>query len=177
VLAFGAGQLVLSLLVVAGMLAASAVCYAIATQHLKRDGLSVWWRAPFSLWLGWLAVAGFANLNVVITAAGWDGMPLSATLWTLLQLGVLAVAASLINMTFSDGLVPLVVAWAAAAIAVAHFHESALLGIVAAAVAIKAALWGASTFLFSAFPIPRRYRAIAARAVRYDPQSPPRFPS
>lgn len=176
-LSFSAGQLVLALVVSAVMLAASAVCYAMATQHLQREGLSVWWRAPFSLWLGWLAVASLANLNVVITAAGWDGMPLSATLWSALLLTSLAVAASIVNIVLGDGLVPLVVAWAATAIAIAHFHESAFLGIVAAVIAIKAALWGASTFLFSIFPMPLRYRAIAARAVRYDPQAPPRFPS
>jgi hypothetical protein len=175
VLLFSAEHLVPSLFVCLSMLAIAGVAYSMATQHLASERLSAWWRAPFSLWVGWLAVAVVANLGAVITAQGWDGMPVSSSLWTLLMVVALAVAASGVNIVFGDGIVPLVVAWAAAAIAVAHFQESALLGIVATLIAIKAAFWGAATFLYKLFPIPRQYRAIAARAARYDPTDPPRI--
>jgi hypothetical protein len=171
ILLFSAEQLMASLLVVSAMLAASAVCYVIASQHLDSERLPHWWRAPFSLWLGWIGVAAVANLGAVITAAGWDGMPISSTLWATLMVLLVAVAASIVNVAFGDGIVPLVVAWAAVAIAAAHFHESTLLGIVAAVVAFKATFWGATTFVLSLFPIPRHYRVIAARAARYSPKA------
>lgn len=169
-LLFSADHLIPSLLVIFAMLAASAVCYGVASQHLESERLPHWWRAPFSLWLGWLAVAAVANLGAVITGAGWDGMPISSTLWATLMLLLVAVAASVVNVAFADGIVPLVVAWAAVAIAAAHFHESALLGVVAALVAFKATFWGATTFVLSLFPIPHHYRLIAARAARYSPK-------
>ncbi len=171
ILLFSAEHLIVSLLVVLAMLGTSAVCYVIASQHLDSERLPHWWRAPFSLWLGWMGVAAVANLGVVITAAGWDGMPVSSALWATLMLLVVAVAASIVNVAFGDGIVPLVVAWAAVAIAAAHFHESALLGIVAAIVAFKATFWGATTFVLSLFPIPHHYRVIAARAARYSPKT------
>lgn len=174
---FSSALLVPSLIVILAMLGASGVAFGIATRHLASERLSAWWRAPFALWLGWLGVAAIANLSIVITEAGWDGMPISATTWAMVMLVGVAIAGWLANLVLGDIVVPLVVAWAAAAIAVAHFEESTLLGIVAVAVALKSALWAGSSLLFSAFPISRHYRALAGRALRYDPQAPPRFPS
>jgi benzodiazapine receptor len=156
-------QLGPSVLIILAMLASAVVMYSITTDHLVSENLSRWWRVPFALWLGWLAVASIANLNLALSAAGWNGWPLSPALWTSLLLGLAAWVALATYLLYFDPVVPLVVGWAAAAIAVAHFEESTLVGIVATVVAIKTLYLGARVLLFNLLPtlsgraqVPRR---------------------
>lgn len=44
----------------------------------------IWW--PFSIYFGWLNVALIANLSVYFRSIGWDGAPLSQSLWVVLVL-------------------------------------------------------------------------------------------
>lgn len=169
---YSSEQMPLSVLVMLMLLATSAVSYKLASDHLKRERLNRWWRAPFALWFGWLAVALLANVNVAIAAGGWDGWPVSETAWTVVMLGIAATIALGCHMGFRDPIVPLVISWATAAIAIAHWQESTLVGIVATLVAVKTALWGITTLLFEKFPIPLRYRRAAGQALRYDPTRP-----
>jgi hypothetical protein len=156
-------QLGPSVLIILAMLASAIVMYSITTDHLVSENLSRWWRVPFALWLGWLAIASLANLNLALSAAGWNGWPLSPALWTSLLLGVAAWVALATYLLYFDPVVPLVVGWATASIAVAHFGESTLVGIVATLVAIKTLYLGARVLLFNLLPglsararVPRR---------------------
>lgn len=169
---FSNEQLPLSVLVIVLMVGTSAASYKLASDHLKSERLSPWWRVPFALWFGWLSVAALANVNVAIAGAGWDGWPVSETVWTVMMLGIAAVVALGCELGFRDPVVPLVVSWATAAIAIAHWEESTLVGIVATLVAVKTLLWGAATLLFQFFPIPLRYRRAAGQALTYDPSRP-----
>jgi hypothetical protein len=169
---YSSEQLPLSVLVMLLLLGTSAVSYKLASEHLKLERLNRWWRAPFALWFGWLAVAMLVSVSVAIAAAGWDGWPVSETAWTVVMLGVAATIALGCHMGFRDPIVALVVSWATAAVAIEHWRASTLVGIVATLVAVKTLLWGVTTLVFEFFPMPLRYRRAAGQALRYDPAHP-----
>jgi translocator protein len=171
-LLFTGHQLGPSVLVMLAMFTASLLAYSIANEHLKAERLSRWWRAPFALWLGWLAVASLANLNLALAAVGGSDSVFAGPVWASLLLCTAAGFALTIEMLFDDAVVPFVVSWAAAAIAVATWNDSTLVAVVAALIAVRALLWGAASLLFDAFPIPQRYRKAAGRALHYDPAHP-----
>jgi hypothetical protein len=73
---------------------------------------------PFSIYLGWIAVATIANVTAVLAYWRWDGWGIGPELWTVIMLvvgGALAVAALL---TRRDAAYSLVAIWAFAGITV-----------------------------------------------------------
>jgi hypothetical protein len=169
---FTSEQMGPSVLVILAMLTSSFLAYSIANEHLQSEGLSQWWRAPFALWLGWLAVATLANLSLAFVAAGGMDSVFASPIWACVMLIVAAAAALGVNMVYGDAVVPLVVSWAATGIAVARWEDSTLVAVVAALVALKTLLWAGATLLFDIFPIPPRYRQAAGKALHYDPAHP-----
>jgi translocator protein len=169
---FTSEQMGPSVLVILAMLTASFLAYSLASDHVRSEGLSQWWRAPFALWLGWLAVASLANLSLAFVAAGGMDSAFASPLWACAMLIVAAAVALGVNMAYGDAVVPLVVSWAATGIAVARWEDSTLVAVVAALVALKTLLWAGATLLFDAFPIPLRYRRAAGKALHYDPAHP-----
>jgi hypothetical protein len=166
---FTSEQMGPSVLVILAMLTASFLAYSLASDHVHSEGLSQWWRAPFALWLGWLAVASLANLSLAFVAAGGMDSAFASPIWACAMLIVAAAVALGVNMAYGDAVVPLVVSWAATGIAVARWEDSTLVAVVAALVALKTLLWAGATLLFDAFPIPLRYRQAAGKALHYDP--------
>jgi translocator protein len=167
---FTAEHLGPSVLIIFAMLTASGFMYALVNEHMDSEKLSAWWRVPFALWVGWLSIAAIANVSLALVAAGWDGWPLSAPLWATILLLAAAVVALGLNVVYRDPVVPLVVAWASAAIAVARWEDSTLVAVVGMLVALKALLWAGSTLLFNAYPIPRKYIEAGRRALRVRPR-------
>lgn len=167
---FAAEHLGPSALIVFAMLTASAFMYAIVNAHLKSEPLSAWWRVPFALWISWLSVAALANVSLALAAAGWDGWPLSAPVWAVILLCASAGVALGLNIAYRDPVVPLVIAWASAAVAVARWNDSTLVAVVGMLITIKCLLWAGSTLLFQAYPIPRKYIEAAQRAARLTPR-------
>lgn len=172
ILLFTGDQLGPSVLVILAMFTSSLLAFSLATDHLKVEGLSHWWRAPFALWLGWLAVAALANLNIALVAAGGSDSVFSGPVWASLLVCAAAGFALTVQVLYDDAVVPFVVSWAAAAIAVATWQESTLIAVVAVLVSIKTLLWAGTSLLFDAFPIPPRYQRAAGRALHYDPAHP-----
>jgi hypothetical protein len=169
---FTSEQMGPSVLVILAMLTSSFLAYSLASDHVRSEGLSQWWRAPFALWLGWLTVATLANLSSAFVAAGGMDSAFASPIWACAMLIVAAAAALGVNMVYGDAVVPLVVSWAATGIAVARWEDSTLVAVVAALVAVKTLLWAGATLLFDAFPIPLRYRQAAGKALHYDPAHP-----
>lgn len=161
-----------SVLVILAMFTSSLLAYSIASDHVKSEGLSRWWRAPFALWLGWLAVASLANLNVALVAATGQFGPFAGPVWACVLLIAAAAFALTIEMLYDDPIVAFVVSWAAAAIAVASWDQATLVAVVAALVSVKTLLWGATSVLFRFFPMPSRYKKAAGVALHYDPAHP-----
>jgi hypothetical protein len=171
-LLFTSAQIGPSVLVILAMFTASLLAYSLANDHVKAEGLSHWWRAPFALWLGWLAVASLANLNIALVAAAGIDSVFAGPVWASLLVCAAAGFALTMQVLHGDAVVPFVVSWAAAAIAVATWEASTLVAVVAALVSIKTLLWAAASLLFDAFPIPLRYRQAAGKALHYDPAHP-----
>jgi hypothetical protein len=147
-----------SLLVIVAILICTIVMYKVTSDHLVTEHLSHFWRLPFGLWMGWLGVAALANLCLTAAASGMDAWPVSAAAWTAILLVFAGVVAISISSVFLDPVVSLVVSWATAAIAVAHWQDSSLVAVVAALVALKTLLIGVRLLAFSSLPLARRER-------------------
>jgi hypothetical protein len=171
-LLFTSDQLGPSVLVILAMFTSSLLAYSLANDHVKAEGLSPWWRAPFALWLGWLAIASLANLNIALVAADGSDSVFAGPVWAALLMCGAAGFALMLQVLYGDAVVPFVVSWAAAAIAVATWQTSTLVAVVAALVALKTLIWAATSLLFDAYPIPLRYRQAAGKALHFDPAHP-----
>jgi hypothetical protein len=166
------GQLGPSVLVILAMFTSSLLAYSLANDHVKGERLSQWWRAPFALWLGWLAVAALTNLNIALVVAGGSASVFAGPVWASLLVCAAAGFALTIEVLHGDAVVPFVVSWASAAIAVAAWEQSTLVAVVATLVSLKTLLWAGTSLLFDAYPIPRRYQLAAGRALHFDPAHP-----
>lgn len=118
-------------LIVATLVTAS-VMFVRAYDGTLDENLGRVWMVPFSLFLGWVSVATIANTTVWLVSMGFDGGPLAPAAWAVILLGVAAALGATFALRFYDRVIPLVVAWAAVAIAVAQRQESVM--VVAAAV-------------------------------------------
>jgi hypothetical protein len=162
---FTQGQLGPSTLIILATALSAAIMYSMVSDHLVSEHLSHWWRVPFGLWAGWLAVATLANFNIALVAGGFEAGPLWTTL-LLIAAGMVAVAVSAL---FLDPVVPFVIAWATLAIAIAHFADSTWVGLVATAVALKSALMGIRLTAFSGLKLPRAEREQIETMLRFVP--------
>jgi len=159
---FSADYLGPSLLVIGAILTSVSMMYSIVSEHLSSEQLSRWWRVPFALWLGWIGVATLGNLDTALSAVGWSGWPLSSPVWAALLLCAAGILALAVDILFLDPVVPFVVSWATAAIAVEHWHDSTLVTLVAVLVAAKTLLVATRVL---AFNTSREVRARSPRRV------------
>jgi translocator protein len=170
IVCFTTEHFVPSLLIIAAILICCVVMYSLVSAHLVSEHLSHFWRLPFGLWMSWLAVATLANLCLTLTAAGVPAWPVSAPVWTAILLVFAGVAAVSLSSLFLDPVVTLVVSWATAAIAVAHWQDSSLVAVVAALVSIKTLFIGARLLTFSSLPFSRSERERMEHELRATPQ-------
>ncbi|NMF82486.1 tryptophan-rich sensory protein [Nodosilinea sp. P-1105] len=108
------------------------------------------WQAhiPFSLYLGWIAVATIVNVASALYAANWTGWGLSPIAWTVIMVVVAALVAALVMATRRDVAYTLVAVWALVAIALRHNTIAAIWVTSAVAAAILAVwvVWSLATF-------------------------------
>jgi xanthosine utilization system XapX-like protein len=90
---------------------------AIADNRVSRRRR---WMAhmPFSLYLGWIAVATIVNVASALYAANWSGWGLSPVAWTVIMVIVAALLGEVVIYQRSDTAFTLVFVWALVAIAV-----------------------------------------------------------
>ena len=81
-------------------------------------------RIPFSLYLGWVSVATITNLAVFIKYSGWQLPSASEPTWVVIMMVVGSLLSAVVAYATRDGVLPLVFAWAYAAIAVASSGQS-----------------------------------------------------
>ena len=103
----------LSMLLMLALLA----CLMAIYQRLGADGPTSagerWLvRLPFSVYLGWVAVATIANASILLTTLGWPHAPERAGLWTVAVLAAAVGLALLALWRRRDVAFALVVAWA-----------------------------------------------------------------
>lgn len=68
-------------------------------------------RLPFTIYLAWICVATIANVAAVLVHYKWGGF-LSATVWTIVMMGVAMALAVFITFKYKTPAFSLVVAWA-----------------------------------------------------------------
>ncbi|NJL49328.1 MAG: tryptophan-rich sensory protein [Leptolyngbyaceae cyanobacterium SM2_5_2] len=88
------------------------------------------WRVhiPFSIYLGWIAVATIVNVASAFYAAEWGGWGLSPVAWTVMMIGVAAMLAAIVIAQRADLAFTLVFIWAFVAIALRHTDVPAIWG-------------------------------------------------
>lgn len=70
------------------------------------------YHVPFSVYLGWVAIASMANVAVTLRSIGWDGFGLSPEAWALVAIVLALVVASLVLISRRDAAFGLVIIWA-----------------------------------------------------------------
>ena len=73
---------------------------------------------PFSVYLGWITVALFANVAAALVSVGWDGFGLSAQTWAIIALVIVLTVTLAVIVARRDIAYSLVIVWALAGIAV-----------------------------------------------------------
>jgi translocator protein len=111
-----------SLVLMLGLLGSLVMVYRrLGTGRVpvaRAEHLAVRW--PFSLYLGWITVATAANVAIALRAAGWGGWGIPFPIWALGVLAVLGGVGLAVLLDRRDPVFPLVLVWAAVAIAVAQ---------------------------------------------------------
>ncbi|MFH5186149.1 hypothetical protein ACHHV8_27870 [Paenibacillus sp. TAB 01] len=112
--------------------------------HTRRRGRSPdplirWWiQLPFSIYLGWVAVAAIVNIAVALYAVKWHTFGLSETAWTMLLLVFTFLVTAAAGVRFRDPAYVLVAVWALIAIGAANRGD----------VPVQYTAWGAAVLLF-----------------------------
>lgn len=119
VAAFRHDMVFVALAVIVAMFAVAWSMLVLASRAVDTGRARFAITVPFALFFAWIAVATLANLSAARVAAGWTGGAFVESAWAV---GLLVVATAIglgVGVQRRAFLVPAVVAWATAAIAVA----------------------------------------------------------
>ncbi len=121
-------QMVLSSLVMLGIVWALIKCYRSlhSSQTDLRQSYPAWIPSVFSIYLGWISVATIVNIASTLDLFGWQGSPLSPSLWTLLMVSVSMGLALLLLHKYQDRAFGSVIIWAIGGITVANLNDSVI---------------------------------------------------
>ena len=94
----------------------------------RRDRLSnketLFVRAPFSLYFGWITVATIANITIFFVGRQWDLLGISPVIWTILVLIIGITIASIVVIRNRDLVYPAAVLWGYGGILANHFSSN-----------------------------------------------------
>ncbi|GLP96461.1 tryptophan-rich sensory protein [Paraferrimonas sedimenticola] len=132
----------LAMLAIAALLWFNYRCYQLiqGAELTRQDKL--WLAAPISLYLGWIAVANIANISSLQTAWDLNDFLFNAIQWTWLKLALAGSVAAWFLLKRDDVIIPLVVLWAAAGIAVKQAATPEVSGAAATLTLLSAILCG-----------------------------------
>ncbi len=133
---------ILAMLIILGSLIQIYLILDIGRSRTSRQRR---WMAhiPFSLYLGWIAVATIVNIAATLYAAGWGGWGVSPVAWTVVMIAVSVILGAVMLGQRRDVTFGLVLIWALGAIAQRHSDQPALWMTALAGMAILAlgSLW------------------------------------
>lgn len=121
--AFHAQALVLSVGVIVVFLGFALDAFLNVHAAVERREVSYFVTAPFSLALGWIAVATVADAAATFVSLGVDPYSPSAERTAIVMIGAAALLACLLAARFDDFVLPSVVSWATMGILVARRGE------------------------------------------------------
>jgi len=124
VLAFRQDEPLVALGVILAALLSASMMYVEANAFVEQRNSKFAARVPFSLTLGWLSLATMSNASIALVSLGWFGAPFAEGFWLVALLVLAVVLTGYIALNFSDGLLPLVVAWGTSAIALTNLPRA-----------------------------------------------------
>jgi hypothetical protein len=115
-------QMVLSSLVMFGIVWALIKCYRSfhSSKEKFRQFYPAWIPSVFSIYLGWITVATIVNIASTLDSFGWQGAPLSPSMWTLLMMSIGGGLALLLLYLYEDRSFVGVIIWATGGIIIAN---------------------------------------------------------
>jgi hypothetical protein len=129
-------QMILSSLVMLGIVWALIKCYRNlhSSQPNIRQLHPNWVSNVFSIYLGWISVATIVNIASTLDSFGWQGSPLSPTLWTLLMIAISVGLALILLRVYADSpeerlrqrAFSGVIMWAIGGITIANLNDPAI---------------------------------------------------
>jgi hypothetical protein len=120
--------MVLSSLVMLGIVWALIKCYRSLHSPQKniRQLHPAWVPRVFSIYLGWISVATIVNIASTLDSFGWQGAPLSPSLWTLLMMAISVGLALILLRVYADRAFGGVIIWAIGGITIANLNNPAI---------------------------------------------------
>jgi hypothetical protein len=99
------------------------VAYGRARRLVLQEQSPAIGSVPVALFLGWISVATVINLTIALRDLGWRPELNVSMLLALVLIAVITALAILVGSAFRDVVIPLVIAWALAAIWLARRPE------------------------------------------------------
>lgn len=130
-------QFALTFIVMLGLLGSLLVIYQRLNIGRRRVTLLEKWvvNVPFSVYLGWISVATFANFAVVLSTLNLDSLGLPPLVFTLILLLIATGLAMSMMLRRNEIAYPLVIVWALIGIAARHQHALPVFAVLAALLA------------------------------------------
>lgn len=111
IVAWHYGQIALSVLVMALLMASLARILPLVSGPDQKFGYRLSRELPFGLYAGWITVATVANIASLLVSLGWNGFGLPAFLWLILTLLIAACIAILVTRKTLNTAYPAAVLW------------------------------------------------------------------
>jgi hypothetical protein len=136
------GQITASFVIMLVLLGALLTIYGrLGQPALGKDPTRLWLvNRVFSVYLGWITVATFANLGVLLQESGWTGGALGRLPWFILGVVAVLIVAGLVAWFRADVAYLLVLVWAFVGIGVERGSDPVVSAIAWTATALLAAL-------------------------------------
>jgi hypothetical protein len=108
--------------VVGGVVAALTTLALPTLRQLQ----PTWVPSVVSIYLGWISVATIVNIASTLDSFGWQGAPLSSSLWTLLMIAISVGLALILLRVYADLAFSGVIIWAIGGITIANLNDPAI---------------------------------------------------
>lgn len=118
----------LSLVLMAVLLISLSICYRRIRLIRLNGAEKLFFRLPFSIYLGWITVLAIANATVFLVSIGWSDLGLAEPTWTILMVLVGLVVGAAITLKNHDLAYGLVIVWAYFGILVKHLSAGGYAG-------------------------------------------------
>ena len=114
--------------IMVSLLLMAVLLYSLIVIYRCIDAEAWLVRLPFSMYVGWIAVAIIANASAMQTALGWNERGFDAVTWTIVKLSIAGAIAAVMVLRRRDAVFGLVVAWASFGIAAGQSATPAIAG-------------------------------------------------
>jgi len=104
------GEMTLGMLFMTGMLVSACLLYVRAHSQFNKNGLSAWWKVPFSLYLAWISVIFISATASWLIEMKWN-IYFNEVISTVIVIFMLGMLGALMALGRQDTVYPLVMGW------------------------------------------------------------------